>query len=85
MNEEQIVVDGETFIVRHAGDDVWSYEWVSGPNPNYGFTSSRLRCIHHTDPGDGTIVPDSSVPPDHDDAIRNFLAMIDPETGYIGD
>ncbi|MBB4136959.1 hypothetical protein [Gordonia humi] len=88
----QIVVDGETFIVRQT-DGVWTYDWVSGPNPNYGF-SGRVRGFEYIDAGAGTILPGSgkyvdpapdTPPPDHEEAIRDFLAMIDPETGYIGD
>lgn len=45
------------------------YDWVSGPNAGYGFASSG--------------------PPDAAEAdraaVRQFLAMIDPETGYIAE
>ena len=63
-------VDGERFAIRRAGDGGTAYAWLSGPNEGYGFGSS------------GT--PNRPVE-EHRDSIRAFLAMIDPDTGYIGD
>ena len=63
-------VDGERFAIRRAGDGGTAYDWLSGPNEGYGFGSS------------GT--PDRPVQ-GHREHIRAFLAMIDPDTGYIGD
>jgi hypothetical protein len=63
-------VDGERFAIRRAGDGGTAYDWLSGPNRNYGFGSS------------GT--PNRPVE-EHREHIRVFLAMIDPDTGYIGD
>ena len=63
-------VDGERFAIRRAGDGGTAYDWLSGPNEGYGFGSS------------GT--PNRPVE-EHRDSIRAFLAMIDPDTGYIGD
>jgi hypothetical protein len=63
-------VDGERFAIRHAGDGGTAYDWLSGPNEGYGFASS------------GT--PNRSAE-EHREHIRVFLAMIDPNTGYIGD
>jgi hypothetical protein len=62
-------VDGERFAIRRAGDGT-AYDWLSGPNQGYGFASG------------GT--PNRSVE-EHQESIRVFLAMIDPNTGYIGD
>ena len=62
-------VDGERFAIRRTGDGGTHYDWLSGPNQGYGFGSS------------GT--PDRSVE-EHREHIRVFLAMIDPNTGYIG-
>ena len=62
-------VDGERFAVRRLGGGT-AYDWVSGPNQGYGFGSS------------GT--PNRSVE-EYRESIRAFLAMIDPNTGYIGD
>jgi len=63
-------VDGERFAIRPAGDSGTAYDWLSGPNKGYGFGSS------------GT--PNRSIE-EHRESIRAFLAMIDPNTGYIGD
>jgi hypothetical protein len=65
-----LVVDGERFAIRRAGDGGTAYDWLSGPDKDYGFGSS------------GT--PDRPVG-EHRESIRVFLAMIDPNTGYIGD
>ena len=62
-------VDGERFAIREL-DGGTAYDWLSGPNKGYGFASS------------GT--PNRSVE-EHRESIRVFLAMIDPNTGYIGD
>jgi hypothetical protein len=63
-------VDGERFAIRRAGDGGTAYDWLSGPNKGYGFGSSRI--------------PNRSME-EHRENIRAFLAMIDPNTGYIGD
>ena len=63
-------VDGERFAIRRAGDGGTAYDWLSGLNKGYGFGSS------------GT--PNRSME-EHRESIRAFLAMIDPNTGYIGD
>jgi hypothetical protein len=63
-------LDGERFAIRRAGDGGTAYDWLSGPNEGYGFASS------------GT--PNRSME-EHQDSIRGFLAMVDPDTGYIGD
>jgi hypothetical protein len=63
-------IDGERFAIRRAGDGGTAYDWLSGPNKGYGFGSS------------GT--PNRSIE-EHQESIRAFLAMIDPNTGYIGD
>jgi len=62
-------VDGERFAIRQAGDGGTDYDWLSGPNKGYGFSSS------------GTPIPSVE---EHREHIRVFLAMIDPNTGYIG-
>jgi hypothetical protein len=63
-------VDGEVFTVRQGTGGGFAYEWVSGPNPGYGF---------------GTSGPPSRTADEHRDDIRGFLAMIDPATGFIAD
>jgi hypothetical protein len=63
-------VDGERFAVRRAGDGGTAYDWLSGLDKGYGFGSSRT--------------PNRSVE-EHRESIHAFLAMVDPNTGYIGD
>ena len=68
----RVTVDGEVFDVTTQPDHPghYHYAWISGPNPGYGFSSAS---------SDGR--PSSMV--DHEEAIRNFLSHVDPETGYI--
>ena len=63
-------VDDERFAIRRAGDGGTAYDWLSGLNMGYEFGSS------------GT--PNRPVE-EHRQSIRAFLAMIDPNTGYICD
>jgi hypothetical protein len=69
-----VIVDGQEFIVRPrpAAPGTYDFDWTTGPNPNYGFSlaGSPGRPLTH-----GEI----------EDAIRNFLRQVDPETGYIED
>lgn len=79
----RFTVDEEVFDVRPNDSGGHYFDWVSGPNPGYGF-STRMPMV---------FVPvgeDDVVPTEADDTlftrqIREFLAQIDPETGYIGD
>ena len=68
----RVAVDGEVFDVvgrpDHPGQ--YDYAWTSGPNPGYGFSSAS---------SDGRL----STMADHEEAIRNFLSQVDPETGFI--
>ncbi|MDR6867975.1 hypothetical protein J2Y69_002583 [Microbacterium resistens] len=63
-------VDGETFVVRRRDDDGSNhYDWVSGPNDGYGFSVfGGFEPFPHER---------------HVAAIRDFLAAIDPATGYL--
>jgi hypothetical protein len=65
----QLECEGETFEVGPGEYGGTHYEWLSGPNTGYGFTTS------------GTI-DDMD---EHETNIRSFLSMIDPETGYIAE
>ncbi|QEW00212.1 hypothetical protein F6J84_09005 [Microbacterium caowuchunii] len=62
-------VDGETFSVRRRDSD-WSfhYDWVSGANEGYGFSVSGGKSVTRER---------------HVATIRDFLAGIDPATGYL--
>jgi hypothetical protein len=68
-------VDGERFAVRvtyHPSAEYSDtrYTWLSGPNRGYGFGSGG---------------PSNPSLEDHRERIREFLAMVDPTTGYIED
>jgi hypothetical protein len=63
-------VDGETFALRPDEFGGTHYDWLSGPNPGYGFAAS---------PTPGWSLDD------HRACIRSFLEQIDPATGYIGE
>lgn len=68
-------VDGEQFAVRLTVDRATGYTdtgymWLSGPNEGYGF---------------GLGAPPSPSLEEHRQRIREFLAMVDPTTGYIED
>jgi 2-haloacid dehalogenase len=65
-----LTVDGERFAVRRH-DRGYAFDWLTGPNPDYGFAQAR------NDGGSMTTA-------DLEDAIRSFLSMVDPATGYIG-
>ena len=68
----RLEVDGEVFHVTADPDQPGAhhYTWETGPNPGYGFSEFR------SDHGENTTA-------EHQEAIRDFLAQIDPETGYI--
>ena len=67
-----LTVDGERFHVRQRpprGALVeYDYEWLSGPNDGYGF---------------GVSGPFAYGDDEHAARIREFLAGIDPTTGYL--
>ena len=63
----QLECEGEIFELRPDEIGGTHYTWLSGPNPDYGFTMS----------------PTTDDVEQHQANIRSFLSMIDPETGYI--
>ena len=63
-------VDGERFAIRDAKTGGTHYDWLTGPNQGYGYSSSAS--------------PRRSVE-EHRGSIRKFLSAIDPRTGYIED
>jgi hypothetical protein len=67
----ELTVDGQDFVVRARPDEpgVYDFAWLTGP-PDYGFMSAR------SDAG-----PMSRT--EQEEAIRNFLAQVNPATGYI--
>lgn len=68
----EFTVDGETFRVTAGAGSEYRFDWVSGHNPGYGFATSIY--------GGGTMSDEQIVA-----SIHDFLAEIDPETGYLAD
>jgi hypothetical protein len=68
----RIEVDGEVFEVteRDGRPGQYDYTWVSGRDPQYGFSSAR---------SDGS----PATTAEHVESIRTFLTQVDPETGYL--
>jgi hypothetical protein len=67
-----VIVNGETFQVGRRDSRTYDYDWVTGPNEGYGFTI-------------GSFVDVTRSSGEHEEAIRGFLAGIDPNTGYLYD
>ncbi|MGW5639791.1 hypothetical protein [Streptomyces sp. NPDC003832] len=67
-----ITVDGERFEVVQPSDSPGTYHltWLSGPDPEYGF-------------GFSTHPPVPAGPGELEQAVREFLAQVDPATGHI--
>ncbi|GID91103.1 hypothetical protein ACFQFC_38170 [Amorphoplanes digitatis] len=63
-------VDGEAFALSPNEFGGTDYAWLSGPNTGYGFGVSPT--------------PDLSAD-EHVENIRDFLAHVDPTTGYLED
>ncbi|GAB2507376.1 hypothetical protein [Paramicrobacterium agarici] len=73
VNVGDVTVDSEIFSVRRRdADGSYHYEWVTGPNPDYGFSI-------------GSQLPLDFTREQHEVQIRDFLSGIDPNTGYLGD
>ena len=68
----RLVVDGEQFDVRErpGRPGQYDFDWISGPNDGYGFSSAWSDRDPHTRT-------------ELEDAIRDFLAQVDPEIGFI--
>jgi hypothetical protein len=86
----QFVVDGETFRVQLHEDGGFDCEWLSGPNPGYGFGAGApvgysLGVRSEARPSAAPLVGGRASDDRVEDSIRGFLAMIDAETGFIGD
>ena len=69
-----VTVDGDVFDVVYDPTQPGAYHYTrrTGPAPGYGFTSRRSDHARSTTA-------------EHVEAIRSFLAMVDPVTGYIED
>lgn len=67
-----VVVDGEELAVTRRRAGVYDYDWVNHRHGGYGF---------------GSATNDRSVTDGHGhaEAVREFLAAVDPETGFLED
>jgi hypothetical protein len=67
-----VLVDGQEFIVRPRPDSggTCDFEWTTGPNEGYGFSISGWQ---------GRPLRPAEI----EEHIRDFLAGINPETGYL--
>lgn len=81
----RLEVDGETFEVRpsqhHQGFD---FDWVTGPNPGYGFSSGVSMVFTSAGQPSGE-APAMDEQTFFVSSIKSFLRQIDPTTGYIAD
>lgn len=75
---QTVTVDGETFVITKRQGGGYHYDWTTGPNKDYGFSSSRTHTVGDPDAPSVELTIEQ-----HIDGIRGFLAMIDPDTGYI--
>jgi hypothetical protein len=83
-----LTVDGEVFTVRLRQEEpgACDYDWESGPNKGYGFSS--FQRVTYSSIQDRANAPSTFQPntiDEHRESIRDFLSQINPETGYIGD
>lgn len=71
-HELSIEVPGERFLIRPCADSPgeYRYEWVSSPNPGYGFSGG------FSGPVECTVA-------DHVPNIETFLDKIAPDAGYV--
>lgn len=86
MTEETVLrltVDGEVFDVRPNDTGGHHFDWISGPNPGYGFSIGMPTIFVPV--GEDAVVRTEAAGRFYVQQIREFLAQIDPETGYIGD
>ncbi|WP_432512260.1 hypothetical protein [Kineococcus sp. SYSU DK001] len=72
MAPRRLRVDGRDWVVeeRPGTPGCYDFDWLSGPDPGYGFTSQT---------SDGSPVDEQEVR----DAIADSTAGINPETGHL--
>ncbi|MET4610417.1 hypothetical protein ABIC28_001395 [Rhodococcus sp. PvR044] len=82
-----LTVDGEVFAAKLRPEEpgACDYDWVSGPNKGYGFSS--FQWVAYPSIQDRAGSPSALEPitvDEHRESIRDFLSQINPETGYLG-
>ena len=72
QTRSRMTVDGELFevVANPERPGQYHFAWLSGPNKDYGFSTARA---------DGSATSEREL----EASIRNFLAQVDPDTGYI--
>ena len=72
MTSWNLTVDGHDWLVEQQSDvpGTYHFAWLTGPNPGYGFTLGTSN---------GSAITEA----DMRRSIANFLADINPETGYL--
>jgi hypothetical protein len=80
-----VEVDGESFLIKRDPQQTgaYNYDWVSGPNSGYGFTSAFMVLDELSRKTSSDRPPPTLA--EHLEGIRNFLEQVDPDTGYIED
>jgi hypothetical protein len=80
----RVEVDGESFLIEHdlSQEGVYHYDWVSGPNSGYGFSTAFAVLDESTRKVSYDRQPTLA---EHLDGIHDFLEQVDPDTGYIED
>ena len=70
----RLTVDGDVFDVAYDPEQPGAYHYtrLTGPAPGHGFTSRRSDQARSTTA-------------EHVEAIRSFLDVVDPVTGYMTD
>ena len=80
----RLTVDGEVFEVRPSENGHGHhFDWVSGPNPGYGFSTESP--VIYVPMREGAAAGPAAGESVHVQQIRDFFAQIDPDTGYIRD
>ena len=77
-----LTVDGEEFRIHTTEDGTTHCDWLTGPNPGYGLSIGRPASFvpegQVLPPGDALLADELLI-----QSIRDFLAAINPETGYL--
>ena len=77
-----LTVDGEEFRIHTTEDGTTHCDWLTGPHAGYGLSIGRPATFAHdgesSSSGDAVLTEELLV-----QSIRDFLAAINPETGYL--